>query len=464
MVTDLPDYVLPKVVDIDHLALIDLISEITLLRTIEQIAQIDNITNIDTIGTLLEVTGMQHLTTLGIVDNVTHANVSENLIRNGSFEVVGWDGGPAYQSVYEWTVIGEAQLSGSFPHTSSGAYCVMLLANSGIEQYLKPLYADECTFALWLYSLDETVPITVTLTFTDDTTETFNFTSTASSWVHCLCEPTAHKRVKTIKIMNTDAVKQCFIDDVYGVNTQLISGTVAISGTVTADITDDETRKLGLVGPLEGSIFTFSGDAVCYGYDYETPCTNPAAIRQGTNEWYVAVRYSGAEIDPRSIRALTNADIISVEQSDQTKLKATVTQASIARTVTGTVTAEQSDETKLKATVTQAAKDRTISSVDATATALQISLSALNGNSSALVTPASGKALRIKFISLEHSADVDLGFRFAAAGTIYYLRITKGLYVSNLIGANAQGAADEALYLNSSAATNVKGYILYSEV
>jgi len=59
----------------------------------------------------------------------------------------------------------------------------------------------------------------------------------------------------------------------------------------------------------------------------------------------------------------------------------------------------QSDETKLKATVTQAAKDRTISSVDATATPLQINITGLNGNSSALVTPASGKKIRVKFIS-----------------------------------------------------------------
>jgi len=115
------------------------------------------------------------------------------------------------------------------------------------------------------------------------------------------------------------------------------------------------------------------------------------------------------------------------------------------------------------ATVTQAAKDRTVSSVDATATAYQISLTANNGNSAAIVTPAGGKALRIKFISLEQSADVDLGYRFGAAGTIYYLRTIAGVYVSNLIGCNNQGAVDAALYLNSSAATNVKGYIMVVE-
>jgi len=156
-----------------------------------------------------------------------------------------------------------------------------------------------------------------------------------------------------------------------------------------------------------------------------------------TKELLVQIAHQGVIKDPTQIRALTASDI---------------------------VTAKQSDETLLKATVTQLAKDRTVSSVDATATPLQINLAANNGNSAALYTPAAGKAIRIKFISLEQSADVDLGYRFGAAGTIYYLRTTKGLYVSNLIGCNNQGAADAALYLNSSAATNIKGYILLVEV
>lgn len=37
---------------------------------------------------------------------------------------------------------------------------------------------------------------------------------------------------------------------------------------------------------------------------------------------------SGTVVDPRSIRALTSSDVVTAEQSDQTKLKATVTQAS----------------------------------------------------------------------------------------------------------------------------------------
>lgn len=161
------------------------------------------------------------------------------------------------------------------------------------------------------------------------------------------------------------------------------------------------------------------------------------AQRTTSKDLYVQLRSAGSEIDPTAIRALTSGDIVTVVQSTPANLTATVTQA---------------------------AKDRTISSVDATATPLQINLAALNGNSAALYTPAGGKAIRIKFISIEHSADVDIGYRFGAAGDIYYLRTTKGYYVSNLIGCNNQGAADAAFYLNSSAATNVKGYVLLTEV
>jgi hypothetical protein len=101
---------------------------------------------------------------------------------------------------------------------------------------------------------------------------------------------------------------------------------------------------------------------------------------------------------------------------------------------------------------------------DTVPTAYQINIAALNGNSAIIVNPAAGKAVRLKFISLEHSADVDIGYRFGAAGTIYYLRITKGVYLSNLIGANNQGAVNDDFYLFSSGATNVKGYIMVTEV
>lgn len=151
----------------------------------------------------------------------------------------------------------------------------------------------------------------------------------------------------------------------------------------------------------------------------------------------VQLRHQAAEIDPRAIRALTSSDII------------TVVQATAAN---------------LLATVTQAAKDRTISSVDATGTPYQISNTYGAAGNYTIVTPASGKAIRLKFIGLESSAAVDVGYRFAAAGTIYYLRSTAGPYATNLMGCNVQGAADEALILYASGAVTVRGYAVVTEV
>lgn len=151
----------------------------------------------------------------------------------------------------------------------------------------------------------------------------------------------------------------------------------------------------------------------------------------------VQLRHNAAEIDPRAIRALTATDIVTVVQA---------TAASLC------------------ATVTQAAKDRTVSSVDATATAYQISNTFTEAGNYIVRSPAEGKAIRLKFISLELSAAMDLGYRFAAAGTIWYLRTTAGPYASNLIGCNNQGAADEDLILYASGACTVKGYCLLSEV
>jgi hypothetical protein len=229
-------------------------------------------------------------------------------------------------------------------------------------------------------------------------------------------------------------------------------------GTIDVNITDKWARQLGLVdlSRVLGAALSYANPVIVRltnGSAFIDPTDvadraarllgiaygNKGQLQQRTTslDLLVQLTSAGVEINPQTIRALTSSDVVTVVQSTPANLTATVTQA---------------------------AKDRTISSVDATATALQINIAALNGNSAALYTPAGGKAVRIKFVSLEHSADVDIGYRFGAAGTIYYLRTTKGVYVSNLIGANNQGAADAVLYLNSSGATNVKGYIMLVEV
>jgi len=159
--------------------------------------------------------------------------------------------------------------------------------------------------------------------------------------------------------------------------------------------------------------------------------------RAATYDLIVQLRHAGAEIDPTQIRTLTSSD---------------------------TITAVQPTAANLNATVTQAEKDRTITDISKVATAQQISNTWTGAGNYTVRTPASGKKIRLKFISLELSANVDLGYRFGAAGTIFYLRTTAGPYVSNLIACNNEGAADAALILYASGACTVKGYCLLDEV
>jgi len=203
------------------------------------------------------------------------------------------------------------------------------------------------------------------------------------------------------------------------------------------DVSDRATRQLGKVYGGQGyALVQDPGNFYLMTYAVGNK-GNPYAQRADTFDSYVQLRHNAAEIDPRVIRALTATDIVTVVQSTPANLTATVTQA---------------------------AKDRTISSIDATATPYQISNTFAGAGNYTVRTPASGKKIRLKFISLELSAAVDLGYRFAAGGTIYYLRTTAGPYVSNLMGCNNEGAADEALILNASGACTVKGYVLIQEV
>lgn len=229
-------------------------------------------------------------------------------------------------------------------------------------------------------------------------------------------------------------------------------------GTLQVDVTDQWNRQLGLVdisrvlgaalshaNPVisrltDGSAFIDPRDtsdraARLLGVVYGS--LDKLQQRATSKDLYVQIRHEGSEKDPTAIRALTSSDIITVEQA---------TAAS------------------LKATVTQDAKDRTITDVSYVGTLKQISETWASAGNKTIWDPAADKKVRVKLISLELSADVDLGFRFAAAGTIYYLRTTKGVIVTNYIGANVEGAADELFILHASAACTAKGYVIGEEV
>jgi len=82
----------------------------------------------------------------------------------------------------------------------------------------------------------------------------------------------------------------------------------------------------------------------------------------------------------------------------------------------------------------------------------------------AVWVPASGKRIRLCFISLETDADVAVGWRFSTAETPCICRITKGPYVANLIGAHVEGDVNQPLYIRAEGAVTVKGYVLGMEV
>jgi len=117
-----------------------------------------------------------------------------------------------------------------------------------------------------------------------------------------------------------------------------------------------------------------------------------------------------------------------------------------------------------KQLVYQAEKDRTITDINATASLHSFDVSASSSGNNAIWTPASGKAIRLKFVQYESDADVEVGLRFGDTGSLFARRVTAGVMALNLIGCNIQGGTDEVLNLYVGGAVNVKGFVLGEEV
>ena len=106
----------------------------------------------------------------------------------------------------------------------------------------------------------------------------------------------------------------------------------------------------------------------------------------------------------------------------------------------------------------------TISKITSTVTRKPFSLSFTAAGDQAIWTPASGKKVRLHFISFESDADVAVGWRFGTSETVQVCRITKGPYMANLVGANQEGDIGQELNIRAEGAVNVKGYVLGQEV
>jgi len=119
----------------------------------------------------------------------------------------------------------------------------------------------------------------------------------------------------------------------------------------------------------------------------------------------------------------------------------------------------QTDETKLK-----------ITSVPIPgAKATPATLNATASGNTAIVTPTSGKAIRVYYIHFSNRDTVNasprVGLRFTTTGTIYFSSTlaATGMINANLLPHYWEGAVNEALYVNLSAAGNVDVTVLYGE-
>jgi len=442
MPPDLPDYHLPRVVLIDHVELIDLISEITLLKTIESILNIDNIASVDLIDeitlidTISEIAEINHIK---LIDSVTKVDQWGNFIVNGGFETGDFTG---------WTNDG-CELVTNPVH--SGQYACHIIDEQSIRQDFPDIPKTQIralNFYSYLGGADNGNNF-VELGYSDETTTTIVI-GYSSEWLFydLLANIPDGKELRYIKFQQNAAV-DWYVDDITLIvlNQIVVLDLPAITGTVNVEQSDASKLNATISGSVKVEDKTTDANKLAIDTDGKI----------GISSLPNVTLTAGGIVEIRDPNTTTQKLAVDANGKIGVSSLPNVTVATLPDVT-------QSDETKLKATVTQAAKDRTINSVDATATAVQINIAALNGNSAALTSVGSGKKVRLKFISIEHSADVDIGYRFGAAGTIYYMRISAGAYVSNLIGSNVEGAADANLYLYSSGATNVKGYILYEEV
>jgi len=115
-----------------------------------------------------------------------------------------------------------------------------------------------------------------------------------------------------------------------------------------------------------------------------------------------------------------------------------------------------------KQLVYQAEKDRQITREGAV---VHFSKSFSSAGSSGIVSPASGKALRILAWNLYCDADVVCELRFANSGNIIAGLPAKGATAMNLVGCTAPtGDIDEPIEVYVSGAANVKGWVCAEQV
>jgi len=200
--------------------------------------------------------------------------------------------------------------------------------------------------------------------------------------------------------------------------------------------------------------------------------------RATTYDSLVQLRHNGTEIDPRQIRALTSSDVIDISDRSARDLghldvdnfpsdyPLPSMQVSDLKNVTVVSALPAGDnnignvDVVTMPNVVQAAKDRYVTDITKVVTQKKIDLTATG----IIHTPASGKKIRIKAFAWSSNADIVTALRFGTTGELLFAIQAKGVIGMNLIGANVEGAVDEALYGYLSGTGTMKGTVLIEEV
>jgi hypothetical protein len=100
-------------------------------------------------------------------------------------------------------------------------------------------------------------------------------------------------------------------------------------------------------------------------------------------------------------------------------------------------------------------------------TTLAVSGSVAGSGNNVCITPASGKKIRLFYLSYNPSGAAECAFRFGAAGTLFLRNsVGAGAVVAKDFGEfrNLEGAANESLILNLSSAVSTIWNAIYQEI
>lgn len=210
-------------------------------------------------------------------------------------------------------------------------------------------------------------------------------------------------------------------------------------------------------------------------------------LKQRTNshELVIQLAHAGAEIDPRQTRTLTAIDTVTVDNqilrdSDEHGQVDVLTCANPPSLDVALSTRLRKEDLNLDVDKDMQVDVKTLPSLppgvneigkvqvtDVAKTSTPWSTTATSTGDNAIKTPSSGKKLRIKLLDVWNngSADITVYLRFAT-GTARFKKLlaAKTGFIMNFIGCNWEGAVDEILNINLSAAGTVDVTVLGDEV